>query len=104
MMAIEPTINIPFDLVDWKLALILPLSYLYGSIPFSLIFTYILTGKRLDTSGTGNIGVANAFGAGGLICGFLSVLADASKGLLPVLIANYIYNGSLFLIILICIF
>lgn len=104
MIAIEPTINIPFDLVDWKLALIVPLSYLYGSIPFSLIFTYILTGKRLDTSGTGNIGVANAFGTGGLICGFLSVLADASKGLLPVLIANYIYDGSLFIALTIILF
>ena len=31
MIAIDFTVNIPLDLIDWKLAFILPLAYLYGS-------------------------------------------------------------------------
>jgi hypothetical protein len=45
------------------------------SIHVPLIVAQVLTGVRLDKSGMGNIGIAYAFGAGGLLAGFLSVVA-----------------------------
>jgi glycerol-3-phosphate acyltransferase PlsY len=47
--------------------------YLYGGIPFAFVFTYLATRERIYTKGSRNVGVANAFHAGGLVVGFLTV-------------------------------
>jgi len=69
--------------------------YLYGSIPFAYLFTYLFKKQRLTDKGTGNIGVANAFGVGGLKAGFLTVLCEASKVVVPIAIARYYYDAAL---------
>jgi phosphohistidine swiveling domain-containing protein/glycerol-3-phosphate acyltransferase PlsY len=78
----------------WPLLLALMICLLYGSIPFALIFTYVVSGKYLDREGTGNIGIANAFGLGGFLAGFLSVAASASQAALPFMLNFYwLHNG-----------
>jgi hypothetical protein len=63
-------------------ALLLPLTaacYLYGAIPFSYVFTYLASGKRIYEAGSRNIGVANTFVVGGMIAGLLTVCSEISK-------------------------
>jgi len=69
--------------------------YVYGSIPFAYIFTYIFKKVKLTEKGTGNIGVANAFGSGGLKAGFLTVVGEATKAASPIIISHFLYNGEL---------
>lgn len=95
MNTIALTVTVPIDLLSWKTALLVTAFFTYGSIPFAFVFTYLLARKKLNETGTGNIGVANAFGVGGLTVGFLTVLTDASKGLLPILAAHLLYDGSI---------
>jgi len=69
--------------------------YLYGSIPFAYLFTYLFTKEKLTEKGTGNIGIANAFGVAGLKAGFLTVAGEATKVILPIAFSRYYYDGSL---------
>jgi glycerol-3-phosphate acyltransferase PlsY len=69
--------------------------YIYGSIPFAYIFTYVFKQVKLTEKGTGNIGVANAFGVGGLKAGFLTVFGEATKAALPIIISHFLYSGEL---------
>ncbi|NIQ04632.1 MAG: glycerol-3-phosphate acyltransferase, partial [Candidatus Korarchaeota archaeon] len=67
----------------------------YGSIPFAFIFTYATKGEIIYKKGTKNVGVANAFGVGGLPAGFLTVMGETSKALLPLIISNYYFGDDL---------
>ncbi|UCE98047.1 MAG: glycerol-3-phosphate acyltransferase, partial [Dehalococcoidia bacterium] len=69
--------------------------FIYGSVPFAYIFTYLFQKVRLTQKGTGNIGVANAFGVGGLRVGFLTVIGEATKAALPVYLSFYLYSNDL---------
>jgi len=68
--------------------------YIYGSIPFAYVFTYLFQKVRLSEKGTGNIGVANAFGVGGLRAGFLTVIGEATKAALPIYLSFYFYSSD----------
>ncbi|RAM59418.1 hypothetical protein DS66_06255 [Mesotoga sp. SC_3PWM13N19] len=83
------------------------LVYIYSSVQFSYFFTYIFHKKRLDREGSRNIGVANAFRTGGFRVGFLSVLGDVSKALLPILLSSLFYSADRrmsFLFLLVAVF
>lgn len=67
-------------------------SYLYGSIPFGFIFTWLFTGKKVYEYSTKTIGVANTFTVGGKKAGYLTVIGESSKGLLPILILNSLFQ------------
>jgi len=69
--------------------------YIYGSIPFAFIFTYLARGRVIYKEGTKNVGVANAFWVGGLLPGFLTVMGETSKALLPLIISNWYFGGDL---------
>ena len=69
--------------------------YLYGSIPFAYLFTYIFKKEKLTDKGTGNIGVANTFGVAGIKAGFLTVVGEATKVMLPIALSRYYYEGAL---------
>ena len=71
------------------------LFYAYGSVPFALIFTYFIKGAIIYEKGTRNVGVANAFWVGGLPAGFLTVVGETSKALLPLFVSNYYFDGDL---------
>lgn len=69
--------------------------YVYASVPFAIIFTYLFKKEALSQKGSTNIGVANAFGVGGLRVGFATVATEISKAMLPLSLAHFFYDGEL---------
>lgn len=82
---------------------LLILGFFLGSIPFSLLLPQLFKGKDVRKFGDGNPGAANAFKAGGWLCGVLSLLFDFFKGCVPVLLARYFYPVDNLWLILIAI-
>jgi glycerol-3-phosphate acyltransferase PlsY len=70
------------------------LSYLYGSIPFGYIATYIIKGKRLTDEGTGNVGVTNTYKVGGISAVSVTIIGEISKAFLPIVTAATLYPGN----------
>ena len=68
------------------------LGYLLGSIPFGLIFTKLAGTQDLRTIGSGNIGATNVLRTGRKGIAAITLLCDALKGTLAVIIAGY-YGG-----------
>ena len=68
-------------------ALLVLLSYLFGSIPFGKVAGYF-KGIDIQRAGSGNIGFANAVRVLGWPAGIMVLLGDVTKGLLPVLLAK----------------
>jgi glycerol-3-phosphate acyltransferase PlsY len=64
------------------------LAYLLGSVPFGLLFTRLFSHVDVRSVGSGNIGATNVLRAAGKIAAILTLLADAFKGLIPVLIVR----------------
>jgi len=62
-------------------------AYLLGAIPFGLLLSKALSGQDPRQHGSGNIGATNAMRAGGKLVGALTLLADISKGAIPVILA-----------------
>ena len=61
------------------------ISYLMGSIPFGFILTKIFLKKDIREIGSGNIGATNALRTGNKLIGYLTLLLDVMKAILPVL-------------------
>ncbi len=72
--------------------LIILISYLYGSIPFSLIIPKTFWNIDPRNYGSGNIGAANVLRTTGTVAGIICYLLDFSKGLLgaglPILLSK----------------
>lgn len=73
---------------------IMLLSYLLGSIPTAYLFSRLVKKVDIRNEGSGNIGGMNVYRIAGLIPGILTVLIDAIKGALAVLIA-ILFSGEL---------
>ncbi len=71
------------------------LFYMYGSLPFAYIFTYLKTGKRIYEENSTNVGVANSYNTAGMLVGTLTVIGEISKGLLPLLVSFLFFGYSL---------
>ncbi len=67
-------------------------SYLIGAVPFGMLFTRIFSHVDVRTVGSGNIGATNVLRAAGKKAAILTLLADALKGLIPVLIARTLFQ------------
>ena len=67
-------------------------SYLIGSIPFGLIFSRFFSNVDVRTIGSGNIGATNVLRASGKTAAALTLVADALKGFLPVLMVQHMFN------------
>ncbi len=63
-----------------EIILLLVLSYLIGSIPFSYIIARIASGKDVRYNGEGNVGARNVWHLAGPIAGIVAGLLDLSKG------------------------
>jgi len=59
-------------------------AYLLGAVPFGLLLSKWLSKRDPRDYGSGNIGATNAMRTGGKLVGALTLLADISKGAIPV--------------------
>lgn len=80
------------DIVSSPLALTVVglLSYLLGSIPFGLVITRVLGLGDLRQIGSGNIGATNVLRTGSKPAALATLLLDAGKGAIAVLIARFV--------------
>ena len=67
--------------------LVIALAYLAGSIPTGVLLGR-LAGVDVRSAGSGNIGATNVARTAGRSLGLLTLVGDALKGLLPVLVAH----------------
>lgn len=63
------------------------LAYLCGSIPFGLFIARAVSGRDVRSVGSGNIGATNVARAAGRGAAIATLVLDAAKGLVPVLLA-----------------
>ena len=64
-----------------KVSALVILSYLIGSIPFSLIFGQLFGKVDIRTKGSGTIGATNVLRTSGLSVALLALVADVFKGI-----------------------
>ena len=75
------------------IAIAFVIGFLCGSIPFGQVFAR-LRGVDLRAVGSGNIGATNAARALGKGLGVATLICDAAKGAVPILIAGRILAGT----------
>ena len=80
-----------------KVALVLILSYLVGSIPSGWIIVKIASGKDVRQVESGRTGGTNAMRAAGWLAGLLTGLADVLKGVSTGLFVTWLLPGSTWL-------
>jgi acyl phosphate:glycerol-3-phosphate acyltransferase len=71
----------------------LAIGYLFGSIPFGVIFTRLAGAGDVRAIGSGNIGATNVLRTGRKDIAAATLLCDILKGMLPVLLASR-YGGD----------
>jgi glycerol-3-phosphate acyltransferase PlsY len=69
-------------------------AYLLGSIPFGLLVGKLFRAADVRKAGSGNIGATNVARVAGPLAGILTLLLDAAKGSLAVLLAARLTNDS----------
>tara|TARA_B100001027_G_scaffold215232_1_gene188796 strand:+ start:117 stop:695 length:579 start_codon:yes stop_codon:yes gene_type:complete len=72
-------------------------SYLMGSIPFGFILTKIFLKKDIREIGSGNIGATNALRTGNKIIGYLTLILDILKAVIPVLYVKFFFQESIYI-------
>jgi len=75
------------------LYLLIPAGFIIGSIPFGVLITKN-KGVDLRTTGSKNIGATNVLRTAGKLPALITLMGDAFKGALPVLLCNYIIVNS----------
>jgi glycerol-3-phosphate acyltransferase PlsY len=69
-------------------------AYLLGSIPFGLLLGKLFGAADVRTEGSGNIGATNVARVAGPIAGIVTLLLDAAKGALAVVLAARLSDQS----------
>ena len=70
------------------------MSYLLGSVSFSIIFTKIfLANKDIRTLGSGNAGLTNVLRSAGKLPGILTLICDFFKGIFAILLSWFIFKN-----------
>ena len=70
------------------------LGYLCGSVPFGLLLTRAAGLGDIRTIGSGNIGATNVLRTGNRWVAFATLVLDAAKAALPVLVARYYWGEN----------
>ena len=70
------------------------LSYLIAAVPFGLFFGRIFSNVDVRSVGSGNIGATNVLRAAGKKAAIMTLLADCSKGFLPVLAVKLMFHDD----------
>lgn len=78
-----------------ELILVLGLSYLLGSVPFGLVFTKLAGMGDIREIGSGNIGATNVLRTGRKDLALATLLLDAGKGAIAVLLTRYLVSPDL---------
>ena len=73
------------------------ISYLMGSIPFGLILTKVFLKKDIREIGSGNIGATNALRTGNKLIGYLTLILDVLKAVIPVLYVKINFPDAVYL-------
>ena len=84
-------------MLNLEITLIILISYLFGSIPFGLILTKIFIGKDIRNIGSGNIGATNVLRSGNRFVGYLTLILDILKAVIPILFIKFYYSDQLYL-------
>ena len=73
------------------------ISYLFGSIPFGYLFTKILLKKDIRDVGSGNIGATNVLRTGKKSLGYLTLILDIAKAVVPVVYIKLNYPDLVYI-------
>ena len=73
------------------------ISYLMGSIPFGLILTKVFLKKDIREIGSGNIGATNALRTGNKLIGYLTLILDVLKAVIPVLYVKFNFTDAVYI-------
>ena len=73
------------------------ISYLFGSIPFGYLFTKILLKKDIRHVGSGNIGATNVLRTGNKSLGYLTLILDIAKAVVPVFYIKFNYPDLVYI-------
>ena len=73
------------------------ISYLMGSIPFGFVLTKVFLKKDIRDIGSGNIGATNALRTGNKFVGYITLILDISKAVIPVIFVKFNYPDLLFI-------
>ena len=84
-------------MLNLEIILFILISYLFGSIPFGLILTKIFIGKDIRNIGSGNIGATNVLRSGNKFVGYLTLILDILKAVIPILFIKSYYSDQLYL-------
>src|SRR5210317_2316413 len=74
------------------LALWAAFGYLLGSVPFGLVIARLFGLGNLRDIGSGNIGATNVLRTGHKLAAFLTLILDAGKGAIAVLVARALFG------------
>ena len=81
--------------MDYLIVIII--SYFLGSIPFGLILSKLFLKKDIREIGSGNIGATNVLRSGNKIIGYLTLLFDILKAVIPVLYIKINYPDLIYI-------
>ncbi|MBI3551452.1 MAG: glycerol-3-phosphate 1-O-acyltransferase PlsY [Elusimicrobia bacterium] len=84
-------------MLDLHILGLIALGYVAGGIPTGYIAVRKLKGIDIREHGSGNPGTANVYRVAGTLPGLITLAVDALKGYLPVLLAQKLYPGRLFI-------
>jgi len=73
------------------------ISYLMGSIPFGFILTKFFLKQDIRKIGSGNIGATNALRTGNKLIGYLTLILDVAKAIIPVIYVKNNYPDLIYL-------
>ena len=73
------------------------ISYLMGSIPFGFILTKVFLNRDIREIGSGNIGATNALRTGNKTIGYVTLILDILKAIVPVLYVKIFYQDFLYI-------
>jgi len=81
--------------ISIDLLLVIGVSYLLGSVPFGLVFTKMAGLGDIREIGSGNIGATNVLRTGRKDLALATLLMDAGKGAIAVLVTRYFVSPEL---------
>ena len=78
-------------------------SYLMGSIPFGFLLTKLILKKDIRNIGSGNIGATNVLRTGNKYIGYITLILDVAKAIIPVIYIK-LTNVDFIFITSLCVF